>query len=178
MSLPTEEPKTALDLRDAIHRLPASQKQKVKQEFSDSLFVSHTSYDAHVLTSQIVPFLRQHFRYSVFYENYTTPGSQFYAPTVGQALLVCKTVLMIVSENLRRSTWMPAEISLASEERKPTIVLRLDSTDLRSLHPWFASRDFVKSRRNVTVVDAVENMESALTTLATLFESPTWGKRR
>ena len=48
---------------------------------------------------------------------------------VGQALLVCRVILVAVSAAAVRSKYMKAELEIAAEKNMPIVICRIDQTD-------------------------------------------------
>ena len=147
------EKERQIDLVAAAKSLPREREEHLRKLLNGGLFLSHTSVDAPFIRQHIEPVAVAEFYGAFFFQNQSFPMSQAYEPLVGQALLACRVMLVVVSAAAVGSRYMKAELDVAANKKMPTIICRRDQTHPLEVSPSLGAGFRLWRRRALADVD-------------------------
>lgn len=128
-------PTESLFLIGPTDKLPVHKLGIIRQEFEGAIFLSHTGDDQDFIETHLLKPLRSQSRRPVFFHNRKTEGSEVYEHTVGHALLVSGSALVVLSNSCKQSKWVPKEIDIIFARKIPVIFFVRDSVSPADIHP-------------------------------------------
>jgi hypothetical protein len=156
--------------------VPPSQQEKDLAEFmwTGAVFVSHNYEDGPWCRDNIYQRLEKTYGQDTCFLLSNTVGSpQYHLQSIRHSFQVCKTVLIVISQNSPKSKWMKYESRWAIEQKHPVIICLLGDLD-----PSFLRHEFHETQRPshshlpIEFVDFRQNLPAATDTLFALLAQP------
>jgi hypothetical protein len=112
-----------------------SEREEFSIAFAGHVFISHSSFDSRFIERFILPSVldaagKHYFMLNTSSYSSVRRGDFQHAMWVSGSLEGCKTVIVVVSANSRRSDWVKWEYHAAQMQRHPTIICSIDATGL------------------------------------------------